>query len=489
MKPEDRLATQVDALRLDQAPAEPLDAEEAELLAMARLVKRLGRPADPSLDFARRMNAAALPPRRRRWLALPAAVAVVTAVALGLTFNPFAPSYTVVQAMEQKVAQIDSYHAVIEHRYQYPNPTMNIIKTEEVWFAGDRYAWNDPGVQEVISDGEHEWRVNHEMQAVWADFPLTPLLHPFQPANLIKAVADLPYVIEGHDEIAGRPTTRVRFKTPDFESYRIWIENQTKLPLQIEMKFWDGMVTTTAYKTFELNLKIDPSHFTAPAYAGYRVESNGRRVATIAEAAALAGFQPILPQESPKLIVVRGHEITMGFGDVAIAQQATPYKLVANQRQSYGWSGIGPVQTGGKSDLWWNQGVGIHVSGSERTVDLARQIAPDITLPYEPYRNPYLISLIEEPVKVDMEAAMAAEVAHAQNFAAGSDRYFALGVAKRFVQEQGAAVPESAFREAGNNRAEAIVTVSEGPISKVYLRRVARQDDQGLWWVIGYDRR
>jgi hypothetical protein len=52
-----------------------------------------------------------------------------------------------------------------------------------------------------------------------------------------------------------------------------------------------------------------------------------------------------------------------------------------------------------------------------------------------------------------------------------------------------AAVSESAYREAGNNGAEAIVTVSEGPVSKVYLRRVARQDERGLWWVIGYDKR
>lgn len=488
MKPEDRLAAQVDALRREEAPAEPIDTDEAEFLAMARLVKRLGRPADPSLDFARRMNAAAMPTRRRRWLALPAAVSVVAAVALGLTWG--APSYTVVQAMEQKVARIESYHAVIEHRYSNPDPTLNSVEIEEVWYQGAQYHWVGRGDEEIISDGVHEWRVNHDQKWVQASFPFTPLEHPFQPANLLKAVAAKPYVIEGPDQVAGRPTTRVRFTTPDFDSYRIWIENETKLPLQIEMKHWGGVTSTMTYTTFELNTKIDTARFAAPATAGYQVVQVGQKVASIAEAAARAGFQPVLPAEDPKLIVVNGPSITMGFGDVQITQYARPLTLNMDQRLSYGWSGYGPAQVMGERVFRWNQtGIGIEVEGGERALALARQIAPSLSIPYEPYRNPYLVSLIEEPVKVDMAAAMAAEVAHAKDFAAGSDRYFALDVAKRFVAEQGAKVPESAFREAGNNRAEAIVTVSEGPISKVYLRRVARQDDQGLWWVIGFDHR
>jgi hypothetical protein len=48
--------------------------------------------------------------------------------------------------------------------------------------------------------------------------------------------------------------------------------------------------------------------------------------------------------------------------------------------------------------------------------------------------------------------------------------------------------PES-FTLAINNGIEAIVEVSQGPISRVYLQRLMRQDETGIWSVVGYDPR
>jgi hypothetical protein len=45
------------------------------------------------------------------------------------------------------------------------------------------------------------------------------------------------------------------------------------------------------------------------------------------------------------------------------------------------------------------------------------------------------------------------------------------------------------FRLATNNSEEAVVEVDEGPIERVYLKRLVRQDETGIWTVVGYDPR
>lgn len=470
MEAEVRLDQQIDALLQKRRTMAPASAAEAELLAVARAVRQLHRPKPA-----------------RTWRALPVAATLVAAVVMVVLLLPFGGAANVVQAMEQAVARIDSYHAVIEHRFVGPDGKAQ-TDTEEVWYAGGRYAWKNRGYAEVISNGEREWRIDHRNQHVEYGFPITPQLYPFQPANLTRAVADQPFTVEGEEEIAGRRTVRVRFEVPNLKSYHIWIDNETKLPLQMQMKHWSGTTSTMTYQRFVPNTPIDSTHFTYTAPQGYAVTEGGVRVSTLDEAAAMVGFQPAMPSERPQIIVVRGEEIQMGFGDVEMIA-SRPLQMRLDSRMQYGWTGEVPVHTMGRNHYVWNQqGVGIRISGSERATDLARQIAPDLSLPYEPYSNPYLLSLIEEMVAVDMDAAMAAEIEHAKDLAAHWERALPLPVAQRFVAAT-ASVPEEAFRQAGNNGAEAIVTVSEGPISKVYLRRVARQDEQGLWWVIGYDRR
>jgi hypothetical protein len=47
----------------------------------------------------------------------------------------------------------------------------------------------------------------------------------------------------------------------------------------------------------------------------------------------------------------------------------------------------------------------------------------------------------------------------------------------------------ASFKTAINNGVQAVVEVSAGPVSKVYLKRLVRQDETGIWSVVGYDPR
>lgn len=50
-------------------------------------------------------------------------------------------------------------------------------------------------------------------------------------------------------------------------------------------------------------------------------------------------------------------------------------------------------------------------------------------------------------------------------------------------------IPFSAFKVVENNGVQARVEVAEGPVKQVYLERLVRQDETGIWTVVGYDPR
>jgi len=47
----------------------------------------------------------------------------------------------------------------------------------------------------------------------------------------------------------------------------------------------------------------------------------------------------------------------------------------------------------------------------------------------------------------------------------------------------------SSFKLVTNNSVEAVVEVEDGPVERVYLKRLVRQDETGIWTVVGYDPR
>ncbi len=147
--------------------------------------------------------------------------------------------------------------------------------------------------------------------------------------------------------------------------------------------------------------------------------------------------------------------------------------------------------------MWWERlrwlqdGIEIQVEGPQR-VDLARQIAPDLTLP-DASQN--LADQAQVPVAVDMAISQADQ----QQVDRGSSPWQLdpLQVSLTFVNLKVSPVgmvgePEigpTAFELVVNNGVEAVVEVTSGPVKKVYLKRLVRQDETGIWSVVGYDPR
>ena len=50
-------------------------------------------------------------------------------------------------------------------------------------------------------------------------------------------------------------------------------------------------------------------------------------------------------------------------------------------------------------------------------------------------------------------------------------------------------IQAESFKLTINNGVDSVVDVTDGPTEKVYLKRLVRQDETGIWTVVGYDPR
>lgn len=140
---------------------------------------------------------------------------------------------------------------------------------------------------------------------------------------------------------------------------------------------------------------------------------------------------------------------------------------------------------------WQQEGIEIQVEGPRR-VELARQIAADLTLPDA---GQDLVSRAQVKVLVDMEIVKADQ----QQVDRGSSPWqldplqVSLTFVNLKVSPQGIIgepkIGVSFFKLVTNNGVESVVEVAEGPVKKVYLQRLVRQDETGIWSVVGYNPR
>ncbi|TEB10671.1 hypothetical protein Psfp_04121 [Pelotomaculum sp. FP] len=183
--------------------------------------------------------------------------------------------------------------------------------------------------------------------------------------------------------------------------------------------------------------------------------------------------------------------IVLDYGDTAIVETAARGSFEAAANAALGTAAGGPLEVWGERLRWRQDGLEIQAEGSRR-VELARQIAPGLTLPDT---GKDLVNKARVKVPVDLEIAKAGQ----QQVDRGSSPWqldplqVSLTFVNLKVSPEGIIgepkVPEQAFKLAANNGVEAVVEVISGPISKVYLQRLVRQDETGIWSVVGYDPR
>ncbi|ADU52035.1 hypothetical protein Tmar_1952 [Thermaerobacter marianensis DSM 12885] len=450
---------------------------------------------------------------RRRRVGI-AAAALIAGLALAATFAPWpqipglsgwlraelglgpAPETDVVYAMEQAVAQLRSYHGVLEKRAANAAGETWLVRRIEVWVDGDRYMTRDDTGVVTVHDGRRKWQVRPAERVV-AVLPPLPDVRPFDLEDQARAALRYSHQVVGREQVAGRDAIRLRIEPPGGLPYDLWVDAETHLPLRLRTAMQNGLQTETTFVRFEANAPVDLARFRFEVPAGYRVEEEnpGQLVDTPAEAAAIAGFTPLLPGETPRRILAARDRVVLDYGETVIVEEPAQGPFEPQPNAALGAVGQdGVLEVFGERLRWRQQGLEITVEGPQR-VELARALAPDIQLP-DPNRDPGAGTGFDPEVEVSVD--MEVERGSQQQVDAGHSPWmldpvqvagaFLLGQFGEQVGDYGALVDRN-IRVVHNDGRRAVVEVQVGPVARVYLKRLVRQDETGIWTVVGYDPR
>ncbi len=481
---------------------------------------------------------------RRRW-ALPAAAVVIAGVILlVLLANGGGVGHRdVAYAMEQAVSQLSSYHGVLETRIVDAAGKEVEYDQQEIWWQGGKEALRlvdeTDGQQYkgmlVVNNGERYWQVRPWAKTVvLMESPPLLATPPAPDLGALQYEAEralhYPHAVVGSEVIGGRQTQKLQISPPGGLPYFLWVDTQTNLPIQAQKPQLLGeqvdQVTST-YLSFEPNARIDPAIFTYSPPPGYRViDSDPKQlVANAQQAAAVSGLTPLLPQQAPDHIFAYKGEVILDYDGIVFTETAavgsTPLDEGLDGNYLVGTAAAGPLHVWpqGNEFHWCQQGIDFEVEGSQFGVsqiteiaDLARQIAPDLALP-DPTAD--LVGQAKIKVPADLAGAKADQLLAGQSYLANA-KISPLYVAFTFVNSKlsppgtfsvtkptatasnggipklysGAPkIPYTSFNLVANNGVEAVVAVATGQIKQVYLKRLVRQDESGVWSVVGYDPR
>lgn len=449
----------------------------------SRIAAALKADADtitPSRELLKRIKQAAAPRPwyRTRRLAL-SAVAVAAGV---LIFTAALPTITgspnLVLAMEKAVSQLKSYHGVM-------------ADGTEVWRDGALWKVRRPNGDLQLLDGTIFWQENAGLKKVF--------MTPPDVANHLEVHLDLARIAEmalrnphetiGSEVVAGRMTTKLLVKLPEHRSYHIWIDHETNLPLQWERPVVRGTAPLVTFTSFEVNKPITPPLTAYQPPEGYELVDLRERVVTTENVEQAAGFKPLMPTENPREIKASQDGVILDYDTVQIRQWPATEPIEIRGMGAYGTAAGGPMEVIHDSLEWVQNGIRIQVTAQpeagDRKIALARQIAPDLTMP-DPTRD--LVSAAKVKVPVEMAEARALQERVDQGDRMGPSLKDALNTANIYAAEKGG-VQRFESKLLANTGGQAVVEISEGPFARIYLQKLVRTELHGVWFIVGYDPR
>ncbi len=486
----------IDALNRERRPEPPKDPELAELLAVARSVKVLGgRPAAAGAD---RAGAAGARPlwRRRRPVTMLAIVGLAACLALVMVFGAWPALFKgdVVHAMERAVAKLTGYHGVVEVRMTDAAGHEWLIRRVEVWSAGPKTAFRLEDGTLTVDDGTRRWQERPSER----ELVLLPMV-----GGLGEGTFDLrteagralkyPHELVGEESVAGRQATHLRIEPPGGLPYDLWINNESKLPLRLTTAMQNAIQTTYTFVNFEAGQVGDQSVFTYPdpAKKGYTVVSNdpGRVVASVPEAAAITGIEALMPSEAPARIVAFQDRVVLDYGETLVTEKKAVGTFTPAPNSAVGHAAGGPLEVWWDSLRWRQGGLEITAKGP-RAQELAAQVAGELTMPHGTMTgDPSDEAQVKVPVDLNVVRAQQQQVDGGHSPWWLDPAQVAMTFVSSLPGSGTTGGNQPTFTVKVNTGAVAEVEVSQSAVRRVYLKRLVRQDETGIWTVVGYDKR
>lgn len=561
-KRQDQLSGYIDSLNREEKPEEHRmqngDTEYDRLLETVRRVRALRETEAPEEDYPVTLSAKVwdqLHGSSSQMITAPVRhgsvvwkqVTLFAVVAAAAAIIVFAVpkillqrnNTSIVYAMEQAFHKVEAYRGTIEMMETNELGETVTQAVREVWADedGNYYIKELEGTAKniiTVNNGKQKWQIRPEEKSVYlfAAFPdpyrftfaLAQEMEELKAANQVKEI--------GKERIIGRMTTILEVTPSGGASYRLWVDQETKLPLRKTTAMQNAIQYTVTYTSIEflpeipevlLQYKQSPD-YTEVDYGADQI------VNTLEEAENIAGFPPAIIDSVPEGFTLN----RMAFSKEAKAlkfyytSDKTLKTVVIWQSQAAGEFKPASTAMTGKvngqlaeilvkgeenSIRWQEDGMEYNVLADvtfEELMPFLQELTHgEINLPAgvaessdgqsaSDKNKPEGSSWREPEIKVKVD--LAAEKNEQQSVDAGHspwklDPVFVSQVfASLLLSPEGIVgdypIPYDAITIIENDGTNAIAKInSDNSIARyIYLERLVRQDETGIWSVVGYDK-
>jgi outer membrane lipoprotein-sorting protein len=432
----------------------------------------------------------------------------------------------IVYAMEQAYSEVKAYHGIIEVVVTNELGEQMLQSKREVWAdqEGNYYLKELEGFTKglvTVNNTQKEWQIRPEEESIYLflAFP-DPYRFTFELGSEVEDAKKALTVKEiGEEQISGRNAMLLEVTPEGGEAYRLWIDKETELPLQRQSAMENAIQYKITYTGIEFVDAIPKELITYQVPEGYDVkETNSEQiVTTLEEAEELVGFAPMVIKNLPEDYKLKAMAVLTNTNTLKLYYGTSDSKQIAVILQSKATAElkaeanavIGSVNNNTAEILTNYEGVsGItsirwQENGMEYTVfgDVSLETLSILTkgLTQGAVEIPKGDEEIADQPQIEVPVDLAVEESDQKSVDAGHspwklDPVFVAQVfASLLITPEGITgdypIPYDNITIIGNNGTEAIAEInSDNTVAKyVYLKRLIRQDDTGIWTVVGYD--
>jgi outer membrane lipoprotein-sorting protein len=549
---ERKLSEYIDKLNAGQKPEQhgkPTDKSELEKLCeTVRKVRSLKEPDMPAGDYPARLAASVNKGlirnnpennKKRIWLTGMAGVAAILVMAVMLnSILPFGGA-SIVHAMEEAFREVKAYHGTLEIVQTNAKGEQSLQAELEVWANKEGYYYIKglEGWQKGIvtaNNGQRKWQVRPDREEVHV-FPAFPDAYrfTFELGKEIQQVKNaLSAKVVGEDTVAGRKADILEISPHNGRAYRIWVDKETKLPLQKQSAMQNALQYTITYTQIDFSGSIPDEFIAYSVPYGYKeIDTNPEQlVNSVEEVREIIGFNPRPPESIPAGFDQDGIAVAPGAGlsKLYYLEQDKGDRVIVVQGRPVGEFNAAPTAVLGKADnniaeiqspvyedlgilgggalyagitdissiRWRQDGYEYAVVGSAPLEKLAVFVH---SLTGGSFEMPSADDQTSDAPRIEVPVDLEVEQSSQKGVDAGSspwrlDPAFVAQVFVSLEMSPGGITGEypvgyEELEVIRNNGKDAVVEVSgdKTPIRRVYLKRLIRQDSTGIWTVIGYD--
>lgn len=539
MKKEKYISNYIDRLNKERKPKNTF--EEREIQETVKMIKSLKEVEYPDSSFEKKLlnsikkQEVKKKSLLKRVVPVTAAAVVIAGMALFYVYQP-QHNTNVVYAMEKAYTQVKAYHGIQEILSKNEAGEENLISKRDIWAdSKGRYyikeAGNDNYDIITINNGDKKWQINTEesLLNVLKAFP-DNYTFAFELGdeidNTIKAgsVKSL-----GKEDINGVHAKVLQITPNGGDAYKLWVDEETNIPMQKETAMVNGISYIIRYTQLQIKDTIPNELLTYQVPQDYQiVERNPEQVVnTLEEAAGLAGFTPKnLENEIPGYTLKKiSVETNNNAVKLLYTDNLDKNKIVINEQLTNGELKISTGSIIGKVNLakaeiivdsagldntfynnlyknekinsvrWQEDGREFSIEGNV-SLDMLSSFIREISLGEldVPETTKEVTGEITVPYDISVEEATQKQVDAGHSPWKLDPAYVTQVFVSLLISPEGIVgdypIDYDNIEITENNgvTATAVIHDKKSPAKTVYLKRLVRTDESGIWTVVGYDK-